>query len=170
MLERQLNGNYLVLCEGKTENLQDDVIYSLSAKTLPLSYHFDTLLRQTYLQESLKNQNEIIARFNKDKLITEITLSGKHFLLSQLNPQLALKPHSEKTEAYKNYAAALGYMLASFHANPEVRLCQDFSTKATRQVNRHLLKVELIGMVYNYNETLERRWANFSSKKLLSCK
>lgn len=162
-------GNYLVLCEGNSKSLHDDTIYTLSAKTLPLSYRFDNLLKRTYIQECQKHQDETIARFNRNDKVGEITLDGKQFLLSQLNPSLALKPQSDKTRAYKNYAAALGYMLASFHANPAVETCESFSQNANRQVNRRLVQVELVEMVYRYNETLERRWENFSSKSLVSC-
>jgi hypothetical protein len=156
-------GNYLLLSEGKSKAVQDDLIFTLSPKTLPLSYRFDKQMKKTYLKASKAT------RSHQGTFSTQITLQKKTFFLAQRHPDLELKPESDQTRAYKKYASALGHMLAVFHTNPKLQPCKQFSHKASRQVNERLVEVELVTLAYEYHDTLEQRWEAFSSKDLLTC-
>ncbi len=163
-------GDYLILSEGKSKALNDDMVFKLSLNTLPVSYQLNAKLKAKYFHKSLMEKAKVISSFNQNSYAGLITLQDKKFYVSRILPDLKLRPQSDKTRAYKNYAAALGYLLASFHANSEFQTCQNFCEKATREVKIRVLKTELIQMVYAYNETLETKWENFGSHNLLSCK
>ena len=163
-------GNYLLLCEGKTKKAQDDIIFTLSINTIPVSYHVNTEMKKNYLNRSIAQKRQVLSSFNQTQYAGSVRINHQDFFVNKLNPTLKLKPDSEDTRAYKKYAAALGYMLASFHSNPELKSCQKFSNKVNTQVKTRVVKTEIISMVYAYNETLESRWESFTDKELLSLK
>lgn len=163
-------GNYLLLCEGKSDKLNDDIIFALSANTVPVTYQVNAKLKNSYLNKSLRNKHEVMKSFNQTDYTGSIRAKGQSFFVNKLNPSLKLEPQSEKTRAYKNYASALGFMLARFHSNPDLQSCKSFSKKLNKQVKYRVVKTELISMVYAYNETLEQKWEDFTDKELLSVK
>jgi len=163
-------GDYLFLCEGKTKAVEDDIIFVLSARTLPVTYQVNAKMKKAYLNTTLLKQEKVISSFNKNQYVGHITIDGQNFYVNKLNPSLKLQPQSEKTRAYKNYASALGFTLASFHSNANIKPCKDFKLKAISQVKQRLLKTELIAMVYAYNETLEERWEIFNNTELITRK
>ena len=163
-------GDYLLLCEGKTKKLNDDIIFTLSARTVPVSYQVDKEMKKSYLNKSLLHKSKVISSFNQTEYAGSIKINKQNYFVNKLNPSLKLQPQSEKTRSYKNYAAALGYMLASFHSNPALKPCLNFSKKVKREVKTRVVKTEIISMVYAYNETLEENWESFSDKELLSLK
>jgi len=163
-------GDYLLLCEGKTKKVHDDVIFKLSVPTIPVSYQVNKKMKQNYLNKSLLGKNQAVSSFNQSKYAGTVHIKDKDYFVNKLNPSLSLRPQSEKTHVYKNYAAALGYMLASFHSNPALKACESFSSKVKKEVKTRRVKIEIISMVYTYNETLEERWESFSDKELLSLK
>jgi hypothetical protein len=126
-------------------------------------------MRKDYLNKSILDRDRVIASFNKNRYAKIISIDDQDFFLNKRNIDLRLKPESDETNAYKDYASALGYMLASFHSNPAQTSCRDFAKKANQQVKQRLLKTEMISMVYAYNETLENRWGSFSQKKMPMC-
>jgi hypothetical protein len=148
-------GDYLLLCEGKSTKLDDDIIFILSAKTLPVSYQINVEMKQKYLKKTSNKQIDVISSFNQNNYAGTIELNSQKFFVSKLSPKLSLHPDTDNTKVYKNYASALGYMLASFHANSELQVCNDFSKKAQKQIKKHLVRNEMISMVYSYNERLE---------------
>jgi len=162
-------GDYLLLSDGKSSILDDDIIFTLSAQTLPASYRVDEQLKKDYWNKSLSDRDRVIASFNKNRYAKIISIGDQEFSLNKLHIDLKLRPASEETNAYKDYAAALGYMLASFHSNSAQTSCRDFAKKANQQVKPRLLKTEIISMVYAYNETLENRWGSFNQKKMPMC-
>ncbi len=162
-------GDYLLLSEGKSTKQDDDIIFSLSANTVPVSYQVDLQMKTMYLEKSLIDKNKVIASFNKNHYAEIITIGTQEYFINKLNPRLDLKPQSEKTNAYKNYAAALGFMLASFHSNSKLVSCKEFAKKARQQVQQRLLKTEILTMVYAYNEALEEKWEEFNAQKLSAC-
>ena len=162
-------GDYLLLSEGASTKLDDDIIFTLSAQTMPVSYQINNKMKKEYLSTSVLNKNKAIASFNKDTYSVIVTIADQEFFLNKLNGNLRLKPKSKETVDYQDYASALGYMLAGFHSNAAHTLSQDFTKKANTQVKQRLLKVELISMVYAYNEVLENRWGSFNQKKISMC-
>ncbi len=163
-------GDYLLLSEGKSDSINDDMVFKLSLNTLPVSYQINTKMKNKYFHKSLLDKAKAVSSFNQKTYAGLLTMNKQKFYVSRITPELKLRPQSEQTRAYKNYAAALGYMLASFHANTRLNTCKDFSKKATQQVKKRLLKTELISMIYAYNETLEENWEDFSMQPLLTCK
>lgn len=163
-------GNYFLLCEGKTDKLNDDIIFTISASTVPVSYQVNAKMKNSYLNKSLLNMHEVMQSFNQTDYAGSIRVKGQNFFVNKLNPSLKLEPQSEKTRAYKNYASALGFMLAKFHSNPDLKSCKSFSQKINKQVKPRVVKTELISMVYSYNEALEQKWENFTDKEFLSVK
>jgi len=163
-------GNYLLLSEGRSDSNYDDMIFILSADTLPMSYYINESMKKAYLSSSQTHKKEALSSFNKTPYASRISINKQTFFINKLNPTLKLKPQSQKTRAYKKYAAALGYMLASFHANSKLKKSQSFRAKVNTQVKPRLVKTEMISMVYSYNETLENRWENFSDVEVLSLK
>jgi len=150
-------GDYLLLCEGKSTKLDDDIIFVLSAKTLPVSYQVNEHMKQKYLKQTATKQVDVVSSFNQNNYAGTIVLRSQKFFVSKLSPKLSLRPATDNTKVYKNYASALGYMLASFHANSDLKMCNDFSKKAQKQIKKHLVKNELISMVYAYNDRLENK-------------
>jgi len=163
-------GNYLLLCEGKTKGINDDIIFTLSACTVPVSYQVNTKMKKNYLNKSLLNKHSVISSFNQSNYAGSIHVKGQEFFVNKLNPSLKLEPLSEKTREYKDYASALGFMLAKFHSNPELKSCKTFNKKINKHVKPRVVKTELIAMVYAYNNTLEEKWENFTDQELLSVK
>ena len=161
-------GNYLVLSDGQTNKLDDDIIFMLTANTLPISYQVNIKMKKNYLKKSLLTKHEVISSFNQTKYAGSLRINNQDFFVNKLNPSLKLEPQSEQTRAYKNYASALGFMLAKFHSNPDLKSCKNFNKQINKQVKTRLVKTELISMVYAYNETLEEKWEDFSDKELLS--
>jgi len=157
-------GDYLLLCEGLSTKLDDDIIFILSAKTLPVSYQVNAKMKQKYLQKTSTKQVDVVSSFNQNNYAGTIELNSQTFFISKLSPKLGLRPDTDNTKVYKNYASALGYMLASFHANSDLEMCNDFSKKAQKQIKKHLVKNELISMVYAYNERLENNFYAFADK------
>ncbi|PHR54265.1 MAG: hypothetical protein COA44_13680 [Arcobacter sp.] len=163
-------GNYLLLCEGKTDKINDDIIFIVSANTVPVSYQVNAKMKNNYLKKSLLNKHEVMQSFNQTAYAAIVRVKGQSFFVNKLNPSLKLEPQSEKTRAYKKYASALGFMLAKFHSNPDLKSCKSFSNKLNKQVKTRVVKTELISMVYSYNETLEQNWEDFTDKEFLSVK
>lgn len=163
-------GNYMLLSEGKTDKPQDDMIFILSAYTTPISYQLDSNMKKSYQNKSRSDKPMVVSSFNQSNYAGTIKIHEQDFFVTKLNPALKLEPQSEQTREYKNYASALGFILASFHANPELKSCTQFSDKINKQVKQRVVKTELISMVYAYNETLEKRWEDFTDKDLLSLK
>ncbi|MDF1880236.1 hypothetical protein JHD50_02780 [Sulfurimonas sp. MAG313] len=163
-------GNYLLLCEGKTTKQNDDIIFILSASTLPVSYQLNKKMKKSYQFKSVIDKPDVISSFNQTDFAGTISLNNQRLFVEKLNPSLKLQPLSEITRVYKEYAAALGFMLASYHANPQLKSCNKFTKKVKNQVNPRRVKIELISMVYAYNETLEQKWEDFSDKKFISLK
>jgi hypothetical protein len=162
-------GDYLLLSEGHSSSLDDDIIFTLSAQTLPVSYQVDETMRKDYLNQSIMNRNRVISSFNKNKYAKVISIDKQDFFLNKLNIDLRLRPASDETNSYKDYASALGYMLASFHSNSAQTSCREFAKKVNRQIKQRIFKTEIISMVYAYNETLENRWGSFSQKRMPMC-
>lgn len=163
-------GDYLILCEGETKTAQDDIIFTLSVRTLPVSYQVNKQMKQTYLSKSLLSKPYVVSSFNQSAYAGNVQIQNKNYFVNKLNPSLSLQPESEKTRAYKNYAAALGYMLASFHSNPALNSCKTFISKVKKEVKTRTVKTEIISMVFSYNEALEENWESFSEKDLISLK
>jgi len=163
-------GNYMLLCEGKSKSAHDDMIFTLSASTLPISYYINSKMKKKYLNKSRLQKKKAVSSFNQTQYAGSVKINNQDFFVDKLNPTLQLNPNSEDTSAYKKYASALGYMLASFHSNPSLKSCKSFSEKVNTQVKPRVVKTEIISMVYAYNETLESKWESFTDKELLSLK
>ena len=157
-------GDYLLLCEGKSSHLDDDIIFILSAKTLPVTYQVNSKMKKKYLEKTTSTQTNVVSSFNQNNYAGTIELHSQKFFVSKLSPKLGLHPNTDNTKVYKNYASALGYMLASFHANAELQACNNFSKKAQKQIKKRLVKTEMISMVYAYNEKLENNVYTLADK------
>lgn len=163
-------GNYILLCEGNSKAIQDDIILTLTAQTLPASYQIDTKMKKRYSNSSLNNKLHAVSSFNQNSYTGMIKINNRDFFVSKLNPSLKLSPQSEKTRYYKNYASALGFVLASFHANAGLEVGQSFAKQVNSEVKIRQLKIEMIDLVYSYNQHLEEKWGNFSDEDLSACK
>ena len=163
-------GNYLLLCEGKSADIRDDLLFILNAETLPASYYIDSDMNKKFNNISLVQRIQTTSVFTPENSTGVIKLDNREFILSKLNPGLQLRPESEKTSSYKNYAAALGFMLASFHSDVRLETCRSFAKKINEEVKTRQFKIEMLEMVYAYNENLEGRWGNFSEKYASVCK
>ena len=159
-------GDYLILCEGISERLHDDIIFTLSAYTLPVSYRVNEKMKKEYWNKSLFTQIGLISSSDQKSYAGTVTINQQKFFVDKLSPELRLKPRPDDPCTYKEYAKALGYTLAGFHSNSDVKTCQDFCQKAKKKVRQRLLKTELISMVYAYNEILEEEWQSFNSKRV----
>jgi uncharacterized protein (DUF2252 family) len=163
-------GNYLLLCEGTSTDIRDDLLLALTAETLPTSYRIDSDMKKTFKDISLMQRIQATSKLIPDNYTGVIKINNRNFILSKLNPSLQLRPQSEKTRSYMNYASALGFMLASFHSDVRLKACRTFAKKINQEVKTRQMKVEMIGMVYAYNEQLEKRWASFGERYTSSCK
>jgi len=163
-------GNYLFLCEGKTTNMRDDIIFTASLSTIPVSYHVNPKMKRNYHSKTRTSKVQVVSSFNQTNYAGHIQVQGKQFFVNMLNASLSLEPTSEKTREYKAYASALGHTLAGFHSNPDLLTCKTFSKNINKHVKQRVLKTELIAMVYSYNETLEEKWENFTDQEFLSVK
>ena len=163
-------GNYLLLCEGKSTDIRDDLLFTLQADTLPASYLIDSDMKKKFKTVSLFKRLQARAALAPDAYSGVVRIANRDFVLNRLNPGLQLKPGSEKTGAYKHYASALGYMLASLHSNVQLKSCREFTAKVNKEVKMRQFKIEIIEMVYAYNEQLEQRWEGFGERYASLCK
>jgi hypothetical protein len=163
-------GDYLLLCEGKSTDIRDDLLLTLRASALPASYHIDSDLKKKFQDISLVQRIRVTSTRTPNNYTGAIKIDKRDFVLSKLNPSLQLRPRSEKTRSYKQYASALGYMLASFHTDERLETCRTFTKKITQEVKIRQFKIEMIDMVYAYNEQLERRWEHFGDTHASACK
>lgn len=162
-------GNYLLLCEGKSTDIRDDMLLTLNADTLPVSYHIDSNVKREFKDISLIQRIQATSARLPDNYTGVIKIGNRDFILNKLNPSLQLKPESEQTRSYKKYASALGFMLASFHANVQLESCRSFTKRINKEVKKRQFKIEMLKMVYTYNEQLERRWERFGDKYASTC-
>lgn len=162
-------GNYLLLCEGKSPDIRDDLLFTLNAETLPVSYHIDAQMKREFKNISLIQRVKVTSARLPGDYTGVIKIDNRDFILSKLNPSLQLKPKSEQTREYKDYASALGFMLASFHANAPLETCRSFAKRINKEVKKRQFKIEMLEMVYTYNEVLERRWERFGDRYASSC-
>ncbi len=163
-------GNFLLLCEGKSADIRDDLLFTLNADTLPASYLVDSDMKKKFKEVSMLKRMKATSALTPENYTGVIKIDNRNFILSKLNPSLQLRPESEKTRSYKNYASALGFMLASFHSNAQLQTCRSFAQKINKEVNTRQFKIEMIAMVYAYNEHLERKWEGFGERYASSCK
>ena len=163
-------GNYLLLCEGKSSDIRDDLLLTLKAESLPASYRIDADMKKKFKDISLIQRIQVTSTLMPDNYNEVIRIGNRDFILNRLNPSLQLKPRSEKTHSYKSYASALGFMLASFHSDVRLETGRRFTTKINQEVKTRQFKVEMIEMVYAYNEQLEKRWERFGDSYTSSCK
>ena len=163
-------GNYLLLCEGKSTDIRDDLLFTLNAETLPASYHIDPHMNKKFNDISLIQRIKTTSVFTPENFTGVIKIDNRAFILSKLNPSLQLRPQSEKTSSYQDYAAALGFMLASFHSDVRLETCRSFAKRINQKVKTRQFKIEMLEMVYAYNETLEQRWERFGEKYASVCK
>lgn len=163
-------GDYLLLCEGKSTDIRDDVLFILNVQTLPVSYRIDADLKKKFKDISLIQRIQATAALTPDKYTEVIKIDNRDFILSKLHPRLQLRPQSEKTRSYMNYASALGFILAGFHADVRLKTCRTFAQKINKEVKTRQLKIEMIQMVYAYNEQLEKKWEDFGDRYASTCK
>jgi uncharacterized protein DUF2252 len=163
-------GNYLLLCEGKSPDIRDDLLLRLNAQTLPASYHIDTSMKKKFKDISLIQRIHTTSARTPENYTGVLTIDNEDFIVSKLNQSLQLRPQSEETHSYKNYASVLGFMLASFHSDERLKTCRSFAKKINKEVKKRQFKIEMIKMVYAYNEQLERRWHSFDERYASVCK
>jgi len=163
-------GNYLLLCEGKSADIRDDLLLTLNAETLPASYRIDSGLKKKFKGISLAQRIQVTSTLTPDNYSGVVKIDNKDFFLSRLHQNFQLRPQSEKTSSYKSYASALGFILASHHADVRLEACRSFAKKINNEVKTRQFKIKMIEMVYAHNEQLERRWGRFGDRYASTCR